>query len=195
MTPAPKPHPDIEQQRLAEQRKAAEERKVQEETERKAQQETERKAREAAEAQERARQAEQQRLAEAKQRAEEQRKAQEAKETAEVQEDLQRDLAEEQRVMAERGGAVMASWTQQITARIQHAWIRPPSAREGLDCTLYVTQVPGGQIVNVRLGACNGDEAVRQSIQDAAYRASPLPPPPDPALFERDLVVEFKPTD
>ena len=195
MTPAPKPHPDIEQQRLAEQRKAAEERKVQEETERKAQQETERKAREAAEAQERARQAEQQRLAEAKQRAEEQRKAQEAKDTAEVQEDLQRDLAEEQRVMAERGGAVMASWTQQITARIQHAWIRPPSAREGLDCTLYVTQVPGGQIVNVRLGACNGDEAVRQSIQDAAYRASPLPPPPDPALFERDLVVEFKPTD
>jgi len=198
---------EAEQARADAERKAQEqaqrnareaERKAQQEAERKAQDLAERKAREAEEAKERARQAEQVRLAEAKRRSEEQRKEQEtqqAKETAEVQEDLQRGLAEEQRVMAERNGSVMANWTQQITARIQHAWIRPPTAREGLDCTLYVTQVPGGQIVNVKLGECNGDDAVRQSIQDAAYRASPLPPPPDPALFERNLVVEFKPTD
>jgi len=36
---------------------------------------------------------------------------------------------------------------------------------------------------------------VRQSISDAAYRASPLPAPPDPALFDRDLVVTFAPND
>jgi colicin import membrane protein len=67
--------------------------------------------------------------------------------------------------------------------------------RNGLDCTLTVTQVPGGQITDVKLGSCNGDAAVQQSIEDAAYRASPLPPPPDPALFVRELTIHFTHSD
>jgi colicin import membrane protein len=53
--------------------------------------------------------------------------------------------------------------------------------------------VPGGAVTAVQVGSCNGDDAVRQSISDAAYRASPLPAPPDPALFDRDVVVTFAP--
>jgi colicin import membrane protein len=111
------------------------------------------------------------------------------------QADLQKSIAAEERLDAARNSGAMSSWAAQIQARIQRAWIRPPSARSGLDCTLYVTQVPGGEIVNVKLGSCNGDDAVKQSILDAAYRASPLPPPPDPALFERNLELYFRPTD
>jgi colicin import membrane protein len=55
--------------------------------------------------------------------------------------------------------------------------------------------VPGGAVSAVQVGSCNGDAAVRQSIADAAYRASPLPAPPDPALFDRDLVVTFAPNE
>jgi colicin import membrane protein len=58
-----------------------------------------------------------------------------------------------------------------------------------------VTQVPGGEVVGVKIGECNGDEVVRQSIEAAVYRASPLPEPPDPALFERNLKLEFKPCE
>lgn len=188
-------------ERQAEQARAESERKDQEETkrkareaERKAAEETERNAQE--EAKRKAQQeAERERIAAAKREAEEKRQAQEAKLNAESQAELQRSLADEERINAVRSSGAMASWTQQITARIQHAWIRPPSARAGLDCTLYVTQVPGGEIVSVKLGTCNGDEAVRESIQVAAYRASPLPPPPDPALFVRDLEIHFRPTD
>ena len=97
--------------------------------------------------------------------------------------------------MALRSSGALASWQAQITARIQRAWIRPPSARPGLDCTIEVTQVPGGQVTNVQLGTCNGDQAVRESIEAAVYRASPLPPPPDPSLFERDLRVRFVPVE
>jgi hypothetical protein len=89
----------------------------------------------------------------------------------------------------------LASWEAQIQARIQRAWLKPPSARTGIDCIVYVTQVPGGEVVNVRLGGCNGDAAVRESIQGAVFRASPLPPPPDPELFERNLEIQFKPVD
>jgi colicin import membrane protein len=67
------------------------------------------------------------------------------------------------------------------------------SAQPGLNCEVRVTQVPGGTVTGVQVGRCNGDESVRQSIEAAVYKASPLPPPSDPALFERDLVVTFKP--
>jgi hypothetical protein len=89
----------------------------------------------------------------------------------------------------------ISAWAAQIQARIQHAWVRPPSAHPGIDCTVFVTQVPGGNVVSAKLGACNGDDAVKQSILDAVSRASPLPPPPDPALFERNLELYFRPTD
>ena len=111
------------------------------------------------------------------------------------QAELQRSLEAEERVDAARASGVMSNWVSQITARIQGAWNRPPSARPGIECTLYVTQVPGGEVTDVKLGTCNGDDAVKQSIVDAAYRASPLPAPPDPALFERRLEVTFRPTD
>jgi colicin import membrane protein len=111
------------------------------------------------------------------------------------QADLQRSIDAEERLDAARANGALSTWNAQITARITRAWIRPPSARPGLQCTLYLTQVPGGEIVDVKLGACNGDDAVKQSILDAAYRASPLPAPPDPSLFERSLEVTFRPTD
>jgi colicin import membrane protein len=111
------------------------------------------------------------------------------------QADLQRSIDAEERLDAARASGAMSSWVAQITARIQRAWIRPPSARAGLECTIYLSQVPGGEIVNVKLGSCNGDDAVKQSILDAAYRASPLPAPSDPSLFERNLEVTFRPTD
>jgi colicin import membrane protein len=80
-----------------------------------------------------------------------------------------------------------------IAARIERAWIRPPSAHAGINCQVRITQVPGGAVTAVQVGTCNGDDALRQSISDAAYRASPLPAPPDPALFDRDVVVTFAP--
>jgi colicin import membrane protein len=115
--------------------------------------------------------------------------------SAASQADLQRRIDAEERLDAARASGAMSTWAAQIQARIQRAWIRPPSARAGLDCTLYVTQVPGGEVVKVTMGSCNGDDAVKQSILDAAYRASPLPAPSDPSLFERNLEVTFRPTD
>jgi len=89
----------------------------------------------------------------------------------------------------------MAQYQEQIRARIERAWIRPASARTGLRCEVRITQVPGGEVVGVKVGTCNGDDSVRQSIEAAAYRASPLPLPADPALFDRNLVVTFRPQD
>ena len=115
---------------------------------------------------------------------------------AERETDLQRALsAEEERRNASRLAGLGAQWAQAIQARVQRAWIRPPSAKAGLDCLVIVTQVPGGTVVRAEVRTCNGDDAVKQSIEAAVFRASPLPPPPDPALFERPLELRFRPYD
>ncbi len=89
--------------------------------------------------------------------------------------------------------AAMAGWASEVKQRVEAAWIKPPSARSNLSCTVRVVLVPGGAVTNVSLGQCNGDEAVRESIQAAVFRASPLPPPPDPDLYHQQLDFVFAP--
>jgi colicin import membrane protein len=123
------------------------------------------------------------------------RAAAEAAQRASREADLTRQLAaEEHRLGAENAG-LLARYVSEIQARIERAWNRPPSARAGLKCTVFVSQVPGGTVTNVRLGECNGDAAVQQSVTLAVFRASPLPAPPDPSLFERNLRLVFTPDD
>jgi colicin import membrane protein len=171
---------EIEEQQLrerqeAERKRAADaERERQAEAERKRVEEIERKQKEA----------------EQKRRAAQEARAQDAREA-----ELQRQLEEEEgRAQAENSG-LLNQYIAMIEQRIVRNWNRPPSARAGLECQVRVAQTPGGTVLSVQLGACNGDAAVRQSIEAAVMRSSPLPPPPDPRLFERNLVLVFKPLE
>jgi colicin import membrane protein len=204
-TPTPEEAQQREQEeRDAQQKKLDEQHKVEEE-----QQAQERKAAEAkaaavqkarAEADEKKRQqdqrdAEAKRVADAKKRADDKRKQDEARLRADTEAELRKNLEQEEHANAVRSSGALASWVGQIANRIQRAWLRPPSARPGIDCQVFVTQVPGGEVTDVRIGTCNGDAAVRESIESAVRRASPLPPPPDPSLFERNLEIRFVPVD
>ena len=183
--PAPEERARREQQRqqaeaaAAEERRAAEQKAAEQHAAQAKQAEEQRKAEERAAAQKRA--------------AEERQRQADAQESSERLADLQRSLAAEDRAKVARSGAALASWESQIAAKITRAWLRPPTARPGIECVLNVTQVPGGEVTQVSIGECNGDQAVRESIEAAVYRASPLPPPPDPALFDRNLKINFKP--
>ena len=145
--------------------------------------------------------AEQRRQQEAEQRVAEQRAQQQAQEQAQRaarekarrESELRAQLAVEERVNAARGSAEAAAWIALIRDRVTRAWIRPPSARAGVNCEVRVTQVPGGVVTGVQIGDCNGDAAVRESIEAAVYRASPLPMPSNPDLFDRSLRFNFHP--
>jgi colicin import membrane protein len=177
----------------------AEEQRLEELRQQRAQEEeAERKRVEQRQAEEAARKAAEAKAATEKKRKDDAAKkkaAQDAKQRAEREAELKRRMAEEEQRAAAVEAGLLAQYIAQIQARIQRAWIRPPSARAGLNCVVYVTQVPGGEVVSVRVGECNGDDIVRQSIEAAVYRASPLPKPPDPALFERNLRLNFKPEE
>ncbi len=60
---------------------------------------------------------------------------------------------------------------------------------------LLVRQIPGGEIADVQVGACNASPVVQRSIVNAVYKAAPLPEPADPSLFERNLRFVFQPED
>jgi colicin import membrane protein len=134
-------------------------------------------------------------------RAEEAKQADDAKHAADLkakserEAELRRQLAEEEHVSAVEASPARAQYIARLAARIQNAWIKPPSARAGLDCIVNITQIPGGEVTSAHVSQCNGDAAARQSIENAVYRASPLPAPPDPALFERNLVIHFHPEE
>ena len=118
-----------------------------------------------------------------------------ARDKARRESELRAQLATEERVNAARGSAEAAAWLALIRDRVTGAWIRPPSARAGVNCEVHVTQVPGGVVTGVQIGNCNGDAAVRESIEAAVYRASPLPAPSNPDLFDRSLKFNFHPDE
>ena len=122
-------------------------------------------------------------------------KAQQEADKARREAELHNQLAAEERVNAARGSADMVAYLSLITARINRAWIRPASARAGVSCVLHVTQVPGGEVTGVQIASCNGDQAVRESIEAAVYRASPLPSPSNPDVFDRNLTIRFHPDE
>jgi len=174
------------EERLALDREAEAERQRQAEADRQRQEreEEERLARE------REAEAERQRQAEAERQRQE---AAVARQRAEMESELQQALAlEEDRRRAEEAG-YLDEYIRLIENRIQQSWIPPASAMAGLECVVNVTQIPSGDVVDVRVGRCNGDDAVIRSIEAAVLRASPLPRPAIASLFERNLEVVFNP--
>ena len=57
--------------------------------------------------------------------------------------ELRRQLAEEEHVSAVEASPLRDRYVASLRNRIQKAWIKPPSARVGVDCLVEVTQVPG----------------------------------------------------
>lgn len=193
--PPPPPKPDLglerkraaeAQARLAAERERAEQQKAADE-QRKA---DAARQKQAAEQQRREQQQQEKAAAEAKLKAD-----REAKLRAEREAELKRALASEEEGEAIQRSGVVDEYRTLLTQTIERNWIRPPSARAGLECTLDVTQATGGTVIDVRIGACNGDQAVKESIANAVYRSSPLPAPRDPRAFSRKLVIVFKPTE
>ena len=183
---------EVEQTRIAEQRKKQAAERQQQEAERKKEAAERKKADEQRRKQEEARVAEQRKKQEAERKRQE---AEQARRQAEIQANLQSELEAEERRLAAVNSGKLAQYIGLIAGRVERNWVQPASARPGVECEVHVTQIPGGEVVNVRIGRCNGDAVVIRSIEAAVFRASPLPPPPDPSLFDRNLRFTFKPEE
>jgi colicin import membrane protein len=139
---------------------------------------------------------ERKRVADIKAKQEEKLKSErETREQSAREEELRRQLADEEGRMQAENSGMLNQYVALIQQRVIRNWNKPTSARAGIQCDVKVTQAPGGTVLSVQVDKCNGDAAVRQSIQAAVYRASPLPPPPDARLFQRVILFQFKPSE
>jgi colicin import membrane protein len=192
------------------------EREAEQEAKRQAEQQAERERREEAlriaEENKRREEEEQQRLAEEKRRREEEQRRKEEQRRREERLAEERRLSEqaqnaewerlqqaEEEAEAQARSRELATkmqlYKQAIKQRVDRNWIRPVSAQDGYTCEVVVDQIPGGEIVNVRFNTCDGDSVFQRSVRNAVYKSSPLPDPPDPALFERRLNFTFRVPD
>lgn len=81
----------------------------------------------------------------------------------------------------------------QVTARIDRAWLRPRTPIDGGEfrCRVQIEQDRQGTVKEVTLKQCNGDTRWQLSLIRAIQSASPLPAPPDPAVFTSLMTIEL----
>ena len=139
-----------------------------------------------------------------RQRVEAERKRQEdIKRQREENERLRRELESEQRQaeiddearrMAAANSPAMAVYQNTIMQKIQRNWAMPASVTPDTSCVVMVRQTPRGEVISARIASCNGDDAVKRSIEAAVGKASPLPEPSDPDLFRSELRITMRPS-
>ena len=181
----------IEQERLSRIKQEAEDRRRKaEEADRQRKAEEERKKQEEAELERKRAEAEKQRQAEIeRQRLENERLQQEAEAAR------QAEIDAESRRLEQMQSDAKAAYMFRIQQRIKSRWAAPPTAKPGIECVVDIQQSPGGDVLSVSIGSCNGDSAVRGSIERAVRLASPLPTPDDPGVFDRNIKLIFKPEE
>ena len=107
----------------------------------------------------------------------------------------QQELQNEAERVAAVGANAKSAYMFAIQQTVERNWVRPANAEVGLECIVNVRQLPGGEVVDVSIGRCNGDQTIKRSIESAVYKSSPLPAPRDPSVFDRSLTLVFKPKE
>jgi len=164
--------------------KAEEDAKLQEELKKKEQLELAEK--QAAEAEK------QKKLKEEKEQQQRDKKARELAAKAEA-EHLAAMIADEAKTGQEGTDASLeAEYYAAIQSAVTAAWLRPDTTPPGVRCTLEITQIIGGDVIQaVVVNPCNADAATRTTLEQAPRRASPLPYSGYESVFKRKIRFEF----
>jgi len=133
----------------------------------------------------------------ARQKAEAERKAREkAAQQREAEQALQAEIAaEQQREQQARDQGVVSEYVSYIKDKVTRNWLRPPGSPGDFTCTVQVSLIPGGDVARAQVVKSCGDAVLDRSVEDAVFKAAPLPVPPDPGLFQylRELNFVFSP--
>ena len=187
--PQPAPKPEVKPQvkpDIALREKLEKERKAKEELEKKKLAELKKKEDEAkklkAEAKRKEEAAEKDRLV----------KEMELKRLMQEKADLAAKLAKEQ---AAAQSSLHGKYIQLIQNHVKRQIVEPPNLQGNPQVEFDVVLIPGGEVLTVRLRRSSGVPAYDSAVERAILKASPLPLPPDPTLFQqfRDLHLKVSP--
>lgn len=182
------------QQVEAEKRRQAELREKQEEEQTQQRLTAERKKKEAEEKERQKQAAEEQRRQ--KQAAEETRRQEEKQRQKLAEQALREQLASEEKqrsdaVRSARAATEVDKYRALIRSRVSRSWNRPSGVAKGLKCTVSVRLAPGGEVLSAHVVRSSGNAIFDRSVENAVYKAAPLPLPEDPTLFDNFREIEF----
>jgi colicin import membrane protein len=200
---------EVERKRKEEQKRLA---AVEAEKKRKAEEARKKQLAEEAERKRLAEEAEKKRLAEEAEKkrlaeeAERKRKEEEARQKRLAEEaekrriaeeaELKQRLAEEERRNAEHNrmlNSLRLQYVKLIEQKVESKWLRPSTLSANQSCEVYVRQNALGNVISVNLHECSNDVAFKNSIERAVWAADPLPPPPNPEVFDNEIHFTFRP--
>ena len=151
---------------------------------------------------------EKERLAKAKKEEERKRKEAEKKKQAELarkkkaaEEKRRKELALQKKLEEERQQAafnsLLAQYTPIIRQKVSRNWNQPASTQKGIAAQVVVKLTATGEVISAKVSRSSGNSVFDRSVENAVYKASPLPIPQERGINEkfRNLNLTFKPED
>lgn len=113
-----------------------------------------------------------------------------------AEQSLQEQLAAEEKARqaaasAARAGTEIQKYRYLIEQRVSRSWNRPLGAAKGLKCEVHVRLTPTGEVLSASVVRSSGNPIFDRSVENAVYKAAPLPLPADPTLFDNFREIRF----
>ena len=87
----------------------------------------------------------------------------------------------------------LADYISKVAGKIRGNIVLPPGIQGNPEAEFAVTQLPSGDVIDVRVRKSSGNPTLDAAIERAIRKSSPLPKPDNPALFERVLRIPYHP--
>jgi colicin import membrane protein len=88
-----------------------------------------------------------------------------------------------------------ADWIDRIRAKIRGNVNTPENLTGNPEAIFEVVQLPTGEILDAHLRKSSGVRAYDEAVERAILKSSPLPRPDRAEVFERTLILKFRPLD
>jgi colicin import membrane protein len=87
------------------------------------------------------------------------------------------------------------AYRARIAAKIKGNVILPMETVGNPVAEFDVSQDPTGEVIDVRLRKSSGNRTLDEAWERAIRKSTPLPKPDNPAAFQRQLTLRFRPHD
>lgn len=129
---------------------------------------------------------------------EKQAKAADAKRLAREQDEALKKIAQQQAAQAAQAAAqekLMNDYIDRVGAKIRRFIVEPPNLQGNPEAQFNVIQLPGGEVLSVKLTKPSGVSVYDAAVERAILKAQPLPPPPKGVEFNdvRELIIKIRP--
>lgn len=104
--------------------------------------------------------------------------------------DIKNQLAREGDAARKRA---LSGYTDKIIAKVRGNWILPIDLKGNPEAVFVVIQLPTGEVISTKLKKSSGIPAYDTAVERAILKSSPLPKPDKGELFERELILTFRP--